>query len=73
VVLVMPGNQAVQNRSPSLVTVSQFEDVVTITATDATRDLAANGTTTFVVRFPALLALGQAVKSCTIDGRACAG
>lgn len=73
VVLVMPSDKAVENRTPNLAAVTQSADVVTLTATAASRELAANATITLVVRYPALLALGQAAKSCTIDGRACAG
>jgi uncharacterized protein YndB with AHSA1/START domain len=70
VVLVMPDATVVENRSSSLVTLSQQGAVVTITPR-AGSVLAAGASTTFTVRFPALLALGKAVTSCTVDGVAC--
>jgi len=68
VVLRMPDATAVENRSAGVVTVRQQGDVVTVTPVTA---LPAGGGVTFTVRFPALLALDQSIKSCTIDGQAC--
>lgn len=70
VVLTMPDATKVENRNPAVVTLKQ--EGATITLTPVKADLAAGAGVTFVVRFPALLALGQSAKSCTIDGRSCA-
>ncbi|HEX6682057.1 MAG TPA: SRPBCC domain-containing protein [Candidatus Limnocylindrales bacterium] len=70
VVLTMPDATAVENRSGDTVKLAQEGEIVTLRPVSPT--LAGNGTVTFVVRFPALLALGKSVKACTIDGQACA-
>lgn len=69
VVLTMPDGTAVENRSTDLVKVEQKGAIVTITPVKPT--VAPSGTLTFTVRFPAVLALGKAVKDCKIDGTPC--
>lgn len=71
VVLTMLGDRSVVNRSPTVVAANQEGATVTLIPVGSARTLPAGGTVTFTIRFPALLALGKAVKSCTIDGRAC--
>ncbi len=66
VVLTMPEDKVVENRSTNLVTMDQQGTSVTLTPANA-----ATETVTFTIRFPALLALGKSVTGCTIDGRAC--
>lgn len=69
VVLTMPADNEAQNRSPDAVNLQQNGQTVTLTPVDA--HLAGNGTVTFVIRFPALLALGKSITACTIDDRPC--
>jgi hypothetical protein len=66
VLLTMPADRQVENRSTDLVKMQQTGTSVTLTPVSASA-----GTVTFTVRFPALLALGKSVTACTIDGRAC--
>ncbi|WP_155369688.1 SRPBCC domain-containing protein [Catellatospora vulcania] len=73
VVLTMPADRAVENRSTSAVNFTQDGTKVTVTPVGAARTVSANGSVTFIIRFPALLALGQAVTACTVDGIACTG
>lgn len=66
VVLIMPADKPVKNLSPGTIKMVQEGTKVTLTP------LNPPGTsTTFTVRFPALLALGQSVTSCTIDAEPC--
>lgn len=69
VVLTMPDASAVENRSTDTVKLTQEGQKVTLTPV---KPVAGNATVSFVVRFPALLALGKSVTACTIDGQACA-
>ncbi|MEV0458406.1 SRPBCC domain-containing protein [Catellatospora methionotrophica] len=73
VVLTMPADRAVENRSTSAVNFVQDGTSITVTPVGAARTVAANGSVTFIIRFPALLALGQKVTACTVDGIACTG
>ncbi|GAB4049677.1 SRPBCC domain-containing protein [Catellatospora paridis] len=73
VVLTMPADRAVENRSTSAVTFTRDGPKVTVTPVGPARTVAANGSVTFIIRFPALLALGQAITACTVDGTACTG
>jgi uncharacterized protein YndB with AHSA1/START domain len=73
VVLTMPADRAVENRSTSAVNFTQEGTKVTVTPVGAARTVSAGGSVTFIIRFPALLALGQAVTACTVDGIACTG
>ncbi|WP_186315799.1 SRPBCC domain-containing protein [Catellatospora sichuanensis] len=73
VVLTMPADRAVENRSTSAVNFTQDGTKVTVTPVGPARTVAANGSVTFIIRFPALLALGQAITACTVDGIACTG
>ncbi len=66
VVLVMPADKPIENRSPSTVKMVQQGTKVTLTPLHP-----GSASTTFTVRFPALLALGKAVTSCTVNGDAC--
>jgi hypothetical protein len=66
VLLTMPEDKPVENRSSDLVTMEQQGTTVTLTPTSTSAE-----TVTFTVRFPALLALGKSITACTIDGRAC--
>lgn len=66
VVLTMPDSTKVENRSESVVKMVQDGAIVTLTPLGDVLPV------TFVIRFPALLALGKSIKSCTIDGQACA-
>lgn len=66
VVLTMADETPVQNRSPGVVTMRQDGQTVTLAPVEAT------GEVTFVVRVPALLALGKSIEACTIDGKPCA-
>jgi hypothetical protein len=68
VVLVMPADKAVENLSTGAVKMVQEGTKVTLTPTGTP-----GATATFIVRFPALLALGKSVTSCTINGEPCAG
>ncbi|GAA1637713.1 SRPBCC domain-containing protein [Catellatospora bangladeshensis] len=70
VVLTMPAVKTVENRSPAVVGMAQSGTEVTVTPLAS---LAADGSVTFTIRFPALLALGQSVTACTVDGIACTG
>jgi hypothetical protein len=68
VVLVMPDDTPVENRSPMVVKLVQQGTKVTLTP------IGSSGTkATFTVRFPKLLALGKSVTSCTINGEPCKG
>ncbi len=67
IVLVMPDETAVQNRSPQTVNLAQSGKNVTLTP------VSGGGDAVFTVRFPALLALGKSIKECTIDGQPCSG
>jgi uncharacterized protein YndB with AHSA1/START domain len=73
VVLTMPAEKTVENRSSGAVSLAQSGTTVTVTPVGTARTLAADGSVTFVVRFPALLALGQSITACTVDGTACTG
>jgi hypothetical protein len=66
VVLTMPEDRAVENRSSDLVKMVQSGTTVTLTPASASAQKV-----TFIVRFPALLALGKSITACTVDGRAC--
>ena len=68
VVLTMPQDRSVENRSTNQVKMSQ--DGVTVTLTPVSPE---KESLTFTIRFPALLALGMSVTGCTIDGKACSG
>lgn len=70
VVLTMPAVKTVENRSAAAVSMAQSGTEVTVTPLAS---LAADGSVTFTVRFPALLALGQSITACTVDGVACTG
>lgn len=70
VVMAMADATAVQNQSAAEVKVRQEGNMVTVTPVTAT--LTAGGSVSFTIRYPALIALGPPVKSCTIDGQACA-
>lgn len=70
VVLTMPAVKTVENRSAGAVSMTQSGAEVTVTPLAS---LAADGSVTFTIRFPALLALGQSIKACTVDGVACTG
>ncbi|GIH07094.1 hypothetical protein Rhe02_51610 [Rhizocola hellebori] len=65
-VLTMPADRVVENRSTDQVKMTQNGTTVTLTPVRV-----ADKTVVFTVRFPALLALGKSVTACTIDGRAC--
>ena len=69
VVLTMPDSTAVENRSPETVKMQQTGEIVTLTPVSAV--LPAGEAVTFTIRFPALLALGQSIKACTVDGQPC--
>lgn len=71
--LTMPAEKTVENRSTGAVAMAQTGTKITVTPVTAARTLAANGSVTFVIRFPALLALGQKITACTVDGVACTG
>ncbi|MDI1460541.1 SRPBCC domain-containing protein [Catellatospora sp. KI3] len=71
VVLTMPADRAVENRSTGKVQSTQSGTQVTIVPVAAVRSLAPGADLTFSIRFPALLAVGQAAKGCTINGFAC--
>ncbi|MFC7246111.1 SRPBCC domain-containing protein [Catellatospora aurea] len=73
VVLTMPADRAVENRSTAAVNFTQEGTKVTVTPVGPARSVSAGGSVTFIIRFPALLALGQAVTACTVDGTACTG
>lgn len=73
VVLTMPADRAVENRSTSAVNFTQDGPKITVTPVGAARTVNVNGSVTFIIRFPALLALGQAITACTVDGIACTG
>jgi hypothetical protein len=68
VVLVMPEDKPVENRSAAVVKMVQQGTKVTLTPINPPTKAA-----TFTVRFPALLALGKTVTSCTVNGDPCAG
>jgi hypothetical protein len=70
VVVTMPGENKVQNLKTDLVAITQTGKTVTITPVSPT--LAPGAAITFTVRFPALLALGQSITDCKINGVACA-
>ncbi len=70
VVLTMPAVKTVENRSAGAVSMIQSGTEVTVTPLAS---LAADGSVTFTIRFPALLALGQSITACTVDGVACTG
>jgi hypothetical protein len=67
VVLVMPANILVENRSTGEVRLVQDGLKVTLTP------IGPHGNTTFTVRFPGLLTLGKSVTSCTVNGDPCTG
>jgi hypothetical protein len=58
----------VENRSTAVVKMVQEGTKVTLTPSGAPGKSAS-----FTIRFPALLALGKAVTSCTVNGRPCEG
>jgi hypothetical protein len=64
----MPADKTVENLSTGAVKMVQEGTKVTLTPTGRP-----GATATFIVRFPALLALGKSVTSCTINGEPCAG
>jgi uncharacterized protein YndB with AHSA1/START domain len=71
VVLTMPADRSVVNRSSTVVAMKQEGVTVTLTPVESVRAVPPGGTVTFTIRFRALLATARAVKSCTVDGRAC--
>ncbi|MEV4413422.1 SRPBCC domain-containing protein [Catellatospora sp. NPDC049609] len=73
VVLTLPAEKTVENRSAAAVSLAQSGTQVTVTPVGTAGRLDANGSVTFTVRFPALLALGQSITACTVDGTACTG
>ncbi|HCT78720.1 MAG TPA: hypothetical protein DGG94_10470 [Micromonosporaceae bacterium] len=66
VLLTMPEDKPVQNRSTDVVKMEQRGTSVTLTPVDP-----AAPTAVFMVRFPDLLALGKSITACTVDGRPC--
>lgn len=66
VLLTMPEDKPVQNRSGGVVKMEQRGTGVTLTPVDP-----GALTAVFVVRFPDLLALGKSITACTVDGRPC--
>ncbi|MBV1849451.1 SRPBCC domain-containing protein [Catellatospora tritici] len=72
VVLTMPSDRTVENRTTAKVQSTQAGAQVTIVPVAAARSLAPGASVTFSIRFPALLAVGQSAKGCTINGFACA-
>jgi hypothetical protein len=66
VLLTLPEDKPVENRSGSLVKMAQDGTTVTLTPVSASAEQV-----TFTVRFPALLALGKSITACTIDGKTC--
>lgn len=66
VLLTMPEDKPVQNRSTEVVVMEQRGTSVTLTPVAPSAR-----TAVFVVRFPDLLALSKSITACAVDGRPC--